>query len=189
MFGSAVVDLHEATGLEALASPVFLLVTGALLLVFGRRIYWLAVAAVGFGLGVYLAQRFLELEETAVALAVGVVAGLIFAASAVLFQKLAVATVGFLAGGLATLYVAASLSWDAGYWVLIAALAAGIVGALMARSLFELALVIFTSVAGAAFCVPAIEVGPELEMPLFLGLAAAGIVVQLALGRKRPKKT
>ncbi len=184
MSGPPLLEAWLPRGLEALGSTPVALGAGLALLAFGRRLYWLLVAVAGFGLGYYLATRFLELETGPVPLVVGVLAGLICAVAVVLFQKLAVAAIGFLAAGLAMLYVAGVLDWEAGLWVLIAALAAGIVGALVAQSLFELALVVFTSIAGGTLVVMALGVAPHLESLVLVGLIALGVVIQLGLGRK-----
>ena len=92
-------------------------------------------------------------------------------------------------GGLATLYLASSLQWDAGYWVLVVALAAGIAGALLARTLFEVALVVFTCVAGAALLVTGLGLQPPLATGVFVGLAVAGVALQLTAGRRREKRS
>lgn len=177
-------DPFELAGLEIHAPPALVLGVGLLLIVFGRRLYWVLVALGGFALGSLLFLRFADAEPGVVPLVLGALAGAICAAAAVLFQKLAVAAAGFLAAGLAMLHLGTSLGWEPGYWVWIAALAAGLAGALLARSLFELALVVATSIAGAALVTISLAAGPAVETPLFLGLAGLGVVLQLAIGRK-----
>lgn len=188
MLGLATLETCRVESFELFDSVPVALGAGLLLLGFGRRIYWLLVAVAGFVLGFTLARHLLDLDAEAVPIAVGLIVGLICAAAAVLFQKVAVAAVGFVAGGLGMLYFVGNVRWDAGYWILVAALVGGIVGALLARKLFELALIVFTSIVGAVISVPAIGVPPEVEMPLFIGLVAFGVVIQLGLGRRGKKK-
>ena len=121
MLESPVSDLLGRMDLEAIDSPLLVIGAGLLLLAFGRRLYWLLVGLAGFVAGYYLTVRYLDLGAGAVPLILGVVAGLICGTVVVLFQKLAVAVVGFLAAGVAMLHIAATLELAAGYWVLIVA--------------------------------------------------------------------
>ena len=61
---------------------IFDLILGAILLVAGRRLFWLLVGAIGFVIGVMLATRFFHGSELTMVLA-GLVLGIIFALLAV----------------------------------------------------------------------------------------------------------
>src|SRR5688572_12852501 len=99
------------------------LLFGLALLVAGRRLYWLFVAAVGFGIGTVLPQAFFRPEGLAGAtdgrewgLLIALLGGIVGALLAIFFQKLAVALAGAAAGGFAgwVLFEAigiASLAW------------------------------------------------------------------------------
>src|SRR5438132_12657733 len=72
---------------------------GAVILFFGRKLFWLCVAAVGFAAGVEIAPHLVHEPSPLLALAVALVLGLIGALLALFLQKVAIAVLGFLAGG------------------------------------------------------------------------------------------
>src|SRR5437660_12322930 len=72
---------------------------GAVILLFGRKLFWLCVAAVGFAAGVEITPHFVHEPSTLLALSVALVLGLIGALLAIFLQKIAIAVMGFLAGG------------------------------------------------------------------------------------------
>ena len=75
------------------------LIIGIILLIFGRKLFWLLVAAAGFVAGWYLsAQLFPGITEQT-QLIVGVVLGLVGAGLAFFAQKVAIWVGGFVAGG------------------------------------------------------------------------------------------
>ncbi len=183
------------------------LVAGALLLVLGRRLFWLFVGAIGFLYGMQLAQRFLP-NSPGTALIAGVVLGIIGALLAILFQRFAVGAAGFLAGG----YIALSLATAAGLLgptpgttpnlptVVVAGLAAlptaglatwivfivgGVIGALLVAALFDWALIILSSLAGASLIVQALSIAAGLSFAAFIVLAILGIVGQARMLRRR----
>ncbi len=77
---------------------------GAVLLVAGRRVYWLVVGLVGFVVGFTLAAEYLEGPDWLILVA-GLGTGLLASGLAVFFQKVAITVAGFLIGGLAVLVV------------------------------------------------------------------------------------
>src|SRR5918911_2970587 len=72
---------------------------GAVILFFGRRLFWLCVAAVGFAAGVELAPRLIHEPTPLLSLTIALVVGFIGALLALFLQKIAIAIVGFFAGG------------------------------------------------------------------------------------------
>src|SRR5437899_13002825 len=79
-------------------SPIGLLV-GLVLLVYGRRLYWLFVAGIGFLTGLALGPRLLVGQPEGMILLVALILALIGALLAVVAQKFVVGLIGFLAGG------------------------------------------------------------------------------------------
>src|SRR3989442_15059137 len=88
--------------------PIISAFIGVVILLFGRKLFWLCVAAVGFAAGVELAPRLIHEPSTLLALTVAIVLGLIGALLAIFLQKIAIAVVGFLAGGKLALAIAAA---------------------------------------------------------------------------------
>jgi hypothetical protein len=153
------------------------LVAGGLLLVFGRKLFWLFVGAVGFFAGMTLAARYFP-DNSGSLWVVGVVVGLIGAVLAVFFQRVAVIGAGFLAGGyLATTLLGmfsaqpANPSW-------LPFLIGGILGALLMTIIFDWALILISSLTGAVLIANYAQPGQPLTTLLIVGLFILGIVLQ-----------
>ena len=159
------------------AVPAITAGLGVLLLVFGRRLFWLAVAALGFGLGMALAHAVLG-DRGAAAWITGLVLGLAGALLAVFVQRMAVILAGGLLGALAATlllerYGAVATGVEAGVVV-----AGAIVGGALALGIFGLALRVVTSAVGAALVTRSLDLVPEWAAVLFAGLWIAGFVAQ-----------
>src|SRR5258708_34903726 len=88
--------------------PIVGALIGIVVLFFGRKLFWLCVAAVGFLAGIELAPHLVNEPSPLLQLAVAIVLGLLGALLAFLLQKIAIAIVGFLAGGKLAGAIAAS---------------------------------------------------------------------------------
>src|SRR5512146_133518 len=107
------------------------LVIGAILLVAGRKLFWLLVAGIGFVIGAMLATRFFNGNELTMILA-GLVLGAIFALLAIFLESVAIGIAGFLGGGYILLSIAGMLGLDRGglwSWVIFAI--GGIIGIIL----------------------------------------------------------
>src|SRR5207247_6004308 len=86
---------------------------GIVILFFGRKLFWLCVAAVGFLAGIELAPHLVTEASPLLQLGVALVLGLLGTLLALLLQKIGMAVVGFMSGGmLAGASVAAFLVGD-----------------------------------------------------------------------------
>lgn len=178
--------------LEQPGGRLLALVLGIVLLAAGRRLFWLALGAVGFLVGFELAGRLLDLDAGLVQLLVGVGAGVLGIFLAIFLQRLAIAVLGFVVGGTSALSV-----FDTTPEVFAAAdalvfLVGGIVVALVAAFLFEIALVGLSALAGAALVAGAAGLDDlAFTVATFL-LALVGIAIQAGLGpgsgRKRRRR-
>lgn len=164
------------------------ILAGVLLLAFGRRLYWIFVGVAGFVVGYFLATEYLDLEGRGLVLVLAVAAGLLCAVLAVFFNKLAVGFVGFLAGFLALFWFADQLGWQPGWWILLVAILAGVLGSLLTRALFELGLIVFSSVAGASLVSQGAGWRDAHAAVLFLLLAFSGIFFQLFFARRKKSR-
>src|SRR2546428_13464420 len=72
---------------------------GIVILLFGRKVFWLGVAAVGFLAGVELTPHLVNDPSALLQLTVAIVLGLIGALLDLFVQKIAFAGVGIRAGG------------------------------------------------------------------------------------------
>ena len=166
-------------------TSIFLALFGVALLVQGYRLFWLFVAGVGFVVGLQAAAWIAGPQPFWVLWGVGLFCGIAGALLAWFFQHLTIAVGGFVAGSGIVLYLMQQL--DINGWGLLAILG-GIAGALALMMLFDWALVVLSSAVGAGFIVeaagwqsPSVSIG-------YLGLAAAGIILQgllMAASRRR----
>lgn len=166
--------------------PIVTVALGLILLVFGRNVFWLGVAVLGFFLGMAVAGTLLADQPQWVILLMGVAAGLLGALVAVLTQRVAFA----LAGGYAGAYLAlmAARSFGVGgpsalWWV-----TGGVLGAVLTTLVLDWAIIALTSAVGAAAIVDAGGLGPTPAGLLFVVLTAVGVVMQARrMGPRRAK--
>ena len=180
-----------------LAQTVASLALGTLLLFAGRKLFWLALAVAGFAAGLWVATRpeiSVRLPPEGpewVPLAVALVGGVLGLALAVFVQKIAVALGGFLvagAAGAALLEVLAAAVPEVPGTptaITLAFVGAGILGALFANKVFNLALLAVTAATGAGLLVEASTLEGPLGSLLFLVLAAVGLAYQWRDYRRR----
>lgn len=167
--------------------PIVAIVIGALVLLFGRRLFWLFVAAVGFWIGFEFAPSLMQHPPDWLTLAVAVVLGIIGAILAIVLQKVAIAVAGFLVGGeiaieLLTAFVT-NYSQNHG----IAFIIGGIIGAILLLVLFDWILILFSSIAGAELIVANIHVPPKGGAIIFIALVIVGIIIQATMFSRRRK--
>lgn len=158
-------------------------IIGLLLLLFGRRLFWFFVAAAGFVFGLFLAQEYLAVESPWLALAIALGAGLAGALLSFLLQKVAVAAAGFASGAYLGSLLANALGFE--YLAWIGLVIGGVLGAVVLLLVFEWALIVLSSLLGAAL-VSAPELTGEAAPLVFLGALVLGIIAQtLQLSRTR----
>jgi Domain of unknown function (DUF4203) len=157
---------------------------GVVILFFGRKLFWLCVAAVGFAVGVEIAPLLVNEASSLLALLIALVFGVLGALLALFLQKIAIAVLGFLAGGkLATSIAAAFFVHYAQYSTIIFVIG-GIIGAILLLALFGWALIVVSSFIGAYLIESAIVLPPTGSTLVFIGLAIVGIFVQAASFRR-----
>ena len=164
--------------------PIVSAVVGAIVLLFGKKLFWLCVAAVGFAAGVEIAPYFLHEPTPALQLSIALVLGFVGALLALFLQKLAVGVVGFAAGGRLAVALAASFAFGQGtsYWVIF--IIGGVVGAVLLMALFGWALIVISSLIGAHLIVSAITLPPTGSTIMLIGLTVLGVLVQSAAHRR-----
>src|SRR5213596_380084 len=166
--------------------PILSVLIGAIILFFGRRLFWLCVAAVGFAAGVEFAPHLMHEPSPVLLLSVAIVLGLIGALLALFLQKIAIAVAGFLAGGKLAMALVAAFIAEGARYPGIAFVIGGIIGAILLLSLFDWALIVMSAVVGAYLIGHTIVLPQTGATILFIGLTALGIVVQAAALRRRP---
>jgi hypothetical protein len=164
-------------------------VLGAVLLLVGRRLFWLLIATLGFLLAFNLVERMSPESAEPLHWVLAVVAGLLGALLAIFAQKLAVGAAGMLFGGYATLWILQHYGVALGNWEWVALVAGGVIGALLALTLFETALVVLSSILGSGLVVGAANLDALPAVILFAILVIVGVSVQLGPGKAKPVRT
>lgn len=153
-------------------------VVGAVLLLFGRRLFWLLVAVVGFAVGFSLAEAYLTVGSGVLQWVVGLFVGLLAALAAIFLQRFAVAVGGaFIAGYGVFWYL--TLTWDplqTWHWILV--VGAGLIGLLVARHVFDFGLIFFSAIGGATLLLESLPITAATSRWLFLILVVFGAFVQ-----------
>jgi hypothetical protein len=161
------------------------ILAGGLLLVLGRKLFWLYVAILGFVTGLTVASRLFNVQPEWLQLVIAIGFGILGAVLAYFFQEIAVAVAGFLVGAYVALTLVANFAGNAVQngdtlnWVLF--FAGGIIGAVLAVMLFDWALIILTSLAGALLVTEGLAITGTVGWLVAAGLFILGIIIQANL--------
>ena len=167
-----------------LSVPIISVVVGVAILFFGRKLFWLFVAALGFAVGLEIAAYFTKEPPQWMMLLVALGCGVIGALLAILLQKLAIALAGFIAGGRIAWPLAAAFFVEHAHYRGITFVVGGIVGALLLLALFDWVLILLSSIEGAHLIGNGITLTEKGAMILFIALAVIGVVVQGSMLRR-----
>jgi hypothetical protein len=161
-------------------------ILGGALLVAGRKLFWLFVAAAGFVTGFEVTTGYFQGPE-AVAIIVGLVVGALFAILAIFLQTIAIGIAGFLAGGYILQTLISSFGPTIAPWIIY--IVGGIIGVLLISFLFDWALITLSSLAGATLVVEALQL--QSAGLVFMILFLAGVIIQGMAYRseQRPTRT
>ncbi len=169
-----------------LSIPIFSILIGVVILFFGRKLFWLCVAAIGFAAGVELAPHLVQDPSALLSLTIALLLGIIGALLALFLQKIAIAVLGFLAGGKLAGAIAAAFFVHYAEHSTIIFVIGGVIGAILLLVLFDWALIVVSSLIGAHLIVyqSTIALPQSGSIILFIGLAVVGILVQAASLRR-----
>ena len=154
------------------------LLAGAALLILGRKMFWLFVGVVGFLFGLTIAPQVLPGQSQTVILTVSLVIGFLGALLAVAVQKLAVGLAGLLAGAYLANYLIHLFSFNLGSFVWLVIGIGGILGAILAGSMFDWALILLTSASGAVIISDNLHVPQPLSLVAPIALFVVGVIIQ-----------
>jgi len=166
---------------------------GVILLLFGRRLYWVFVAGIGFLTGLSLAPDLFPGQPEWVILLAALVAAIVGAVIALVAQKITIGLIGFVAGGGIGLLLLRKMGLvgEGTGWVVY--LIAGVVGLVLMLVLFDWALILLSSLAGANLIVTGVSARVHLPQETWflalIALALVGVVVQAGLSRRWGRAT
>lgn len=171
-------------GSEGALGPPWLWVAAGLLLLFlGRQLYTALIGLVGFFVVYGLPEDVLNLpDEMRLPVAVGV--GVLAALLAFIVRKVAVALAGALLGAGAALWAIGfyGVEWNVLWWIAVAA--AAVLGAWLLRLVFDTALIVVSSFAGALLIVAAIGLEGTPAHVAVAVLIVVGVAFQMGRRRK-----
>jgi hypothetical protein len=153
-------------------------ILGAVLLFFGRRLFWLFVGAVGFVAGLELGNFIFPNQPETTHLIVAVVFGIVGVLLAFFLQKIAVMLAGLIVGGLFVwgLLNVIGQQTHPQAWLFI--LIGAVIGAALVAGVFNWALMILSAVGGALLITQAVHLTQILSGLVFLGLLLVGFTFQ-----------
>jgi hypothetical protein len=156
---------------------------GAMLMIQGRKIYWLFVGGLGFLVTLLLFDPVYSGMSERTALIIAVIVALIGAALAIFLQRLAIYVGGFLGGGYLLVLAFELFGARLGGLNFFIFLLGGIVGALIVSSAFDRALIFFSSVIGAAMIVQTLDLSPLWRFVAVPLLSVVGMGLQALIMR------
>lgn len=162
---------------------------GALLLAFGRRLYFLLLGTVGFVVGLWLSTTppvaALGLDagpEARLAIAAGL--GVVSAALAFVVHRLALGAAGLAIGGVGGWWLAQVSNGGIEGWAWLWPAGGALAGALLLPALYQAALVVLSAWVGSALVVQSLPLEGPAAAVVALGLLGVGILFQAAAGRR-----
>jgi hypothetical protein len=167
-----------------LSVPIISVTVGAAILLFGRKLFWLFVAALGFAVGLEIAAYFMKEPPQWMTLLIALGCGAIGGVLAILLQKIAIAVAGFIAGGRIAWALAATFFVEHAHYRGITFVVGGILGALLLLALFDWVLILLSSVEGAHLIGNGITLPDKGAMILFIALSVLGVFVQGSMLRR-----
>lgn len=154
------------------------LAAGILLLFFGKKAFWMFVAIIGFLVGMEFAPQILSGQTESVYLTVSIIVGLLGALLAVLLQKFAVGLAGLVAGGYITYTLMQMAVLDVGQYQWMVILAGALLGAVLAGTMFDWAMILITSASGAVLVYQGLNFDFPYAFVIIAVLVLLGIIVQ-----------
>jgi len=154
-------------------------ILGLLLLVFGRKLFWLFIAIAGFLVGMEISGVFLAGQPQWIWILVALCAGLAGGLLALLLGRVAFALAGFFAGAYLAVIVAQSLGAAVGSTIIF--FAGGLIGAVFAVLITDWAIIILSCLVGAGAIVEALGLTRMISAIVCTALVIAGAIVQARL--------
>lgn len=161
------------------------LVLGILVLLAGRRLFWMFVAGLGFLVAFALMARLMASAGDWLAILVSLVVGALGALLAVYLQRLAIGLAGFLSGGYVLSYLLEVFGVQAALPEWLPFLVGGVLGALLLGSLFDWGLILLSALIGATLIAQVLDVDTLLRSSVYVVLTMSGILYQ-AQGLRQP---
>ena len=164
------------------------ILVGLGLLTLGRKLFWLFVGCVGFIAGFTYVHHVWGAPSDLVILLIALVIGVIGALLALFLQGVAIGLAGFIAGGYSALTVMDLFGLGGGQLSWLLYVIAGIIGVILVFMIFDWALIVLSSLTGAALIVQVAEFSSRVELVIFFVLMILGVLFQARIRRRKPPR-
>ena len=155
---------------------IFTVMIGLTLLLIGRQLFWLAIAGLGFILGMSYASQYIQSSpEATILISLGI--GAVGAVIAYVLQRTAATLLGFLAGWFLTVSLINYLNINIDFTTILAALG-GLIGIGLVSVIFDWSLIILSTLSGTALITQSIHYDPQMKMGIFIVLLILGLTIQ-----------
>ncbi len=160
---------------------IIYIILGIMLLMLGRKLFWLFSGAIAFVFGIEFIPLFLHGQSQHVIWIIALVLSIIAIILAFVIQKIGLGVAGFMAGGYVAMSIVNELKVHIPWlpWVLF--LAGGVIGVVFTLVLFDWALILLSSLTGAFLLVQVTGFSLPLAKILFVLLVAMGIATQITI--------
>ncbi len=165
---------------------LFQLITGGLLLVAGKKLYWFFVGTLGALAGLFVSETFFHPQSMGDRVLVAVGIGAAFAILALILQRIMIGVAGFIAGGYLGVALVDALQLPVSEYRWVVFILGGLIGIMIVKMLFDFSLVIISSAAGAILITRAVQMDGAKSLIILLVLIIAGVVVQSVRGKPKP---
>lgn len=157
---------------------IYNIIMGVILLLFGRKLFWLFIGIAGFLFGMEITGMYFGGQPQWVQLAIAIGVGCLGALLAMLAQRLAFTVGGFFAGVFLALKVGQLFAVPGPGAMLLLIIGAGVIGAVVATLVMDMAITILACLVGAAAIVGELHLGHSVNFVVFVILAGAGFLFQ-----------
>ena len=162
------------------------IIIGIIILISGRKLFWLFVGCVGFVIGFHYTPYLWNIQSHLLLMIIAIFAGIIGAVVAIFFQKIAIGLAGFAAGGYIALSLLNLIGLQISQIAWLPYLLGGIIGALLLFLVFDWALIIVSCFAGASIIVQTVTINPTVKLGLYCALIIIGGIIQSVTYIKSP---
>ncbi|MCD6585944.1 MAG: DUF4203 domain-containing protein [Desulfobacteraceae bacterium] len=156
---------------------IFNIIIGLILLLFGRKLFWLFIAFSGFMVGFGFSEMLIPLSQQWVQLVIAIGIGIVCALVGILVQRIAFVLAGCLAG----LYLVLIGSQFVGYNDVSAVLYifGGAIGGVAAYVFIDWAIIILSAMVGAGLVASVLGLSPTISIIAFMLMSIIGALIQI----------
>jgi hypothetical protein len=154
---------------------------GFLMIILGRQFYGLFVAGVSFILAAYVASNFFHIQSEWNLMVISLVSGVLGVLFTFPFRRIMAGLAGFVAGGYLIINLPAMLGGNIGMLSWPPFVIAGLASTLLVTTLFDLAIILLSSLVGAVLVIQSVNIGSLNPITMFFLLVIFGVVAQVVL--------